>query len=293
MIQTIQTSKPADYTFSIVIPTWNNLEMMKLCIKSIQENSTYKHQIIIHANESKDDTLEWLKENFDGDVTYSRVNTGVCYPLNYCAKLALTDYYCFFNDDMYALPNWDKPLVDAIKQRKDNQFFYSATQIQPFTFWDKSILAEKNYGTDVNNFKEHDLLNDFQNFEHDDWSGATWPPNVVHLDVWHQVGGYSIEYSPGMYSDPDFSMKLWKIGIRDFKGFGQSRVYHFESKTTKRIKKNKGAMQFLAKWGISNRAFGKYYLKRGEKWNGALPDPTLPKSEKVRSKLKTILNLLR
>ena len=31
--------------------------------------------------------------------------------------------------------------------------------------------------------------------------GATIPPNIVHRDIWDLVGGYSIEYSPGMYSD--------------------------------------------------------------------------------------------
>ena len=30
--------------------------------------------------------------------------------------------------------------------------------------------------------------------------------------------GYSIEYSPGMYSDPDFTAKLYMCGVRFMKG---------------------------------------------------------------------------
>ena len=57
-------------------------------------------------------------------------------------------------------------------------------------------------------FQEQQLLAEYENLPMQDWTGATWPPNVVHKDLWHLIGGYSVEFSPGMYSDPDFSMKL-------------------------------------------------------------------------------------
>ena len=47
--------------FSITIPTFNNLEYLKLCLKSINNNSKLKHQIIVHVNEGKDGTLEYIK----------------------------------------------------------------------------------------------------------------------------------------------------------------------------------------------------------------------------------------
>ena len=31
-------SKDQDYTFSIVVPTWNNLDYLKNCIESIDQN---------------------------------------------------------------------------------------------------------------------------------------------------------------------------------------------------------------------------------------------------------------
>ena len=49
--------------FSILIPSYNNLEYLKLCINSILKNSKYNHQIIIHVNEGSDGTLEYVKEN--------------------------------------------------------------------------------------------------------------------------------------------------------------------------------------------------------------------------------------
>ena len=46
--------------FSVIIPTYNNLEYLKLCLTSIQKNSKYSHEIIIHINEGKDGTKEYL-----------------------------------------------------------------------------------------------------------------------------------------------------------------------------------------------------------------------------------------
>ena len=34
--------------FSILIPSWNNLACLKLCVESIRKNSFFHHQIIVH-----------------------------------------------------------------------------------------------------------------------------------------------------------------------------------------------------------------------------------------------------
>ena len=46
--------------FSIIIPTYNNLPYLKVCISSIQKNSKFKHEIIPHINEGTDGTENYL-----------------------------------------------------------------------------------------------------------------------------------------------------------------------------------------------------------------------------------------
>ena len=48
--------------FSILIPSWNNLSFLKLCVQSIRKNSAMQHQIIVHVNDGSDGTLQWVKE---------------------------------------------------------------------------------------------------------------------------------------------------------------------------------------------------------------------------------------
>jgi glycosyltransferase involved in cell wall biosynthesis len=285
-IKTVQRTENEHAKFSIFIPTWNNLDYIKLCIDSIRKNSTYTHQLIVHINEGKDGTLEWIKQQADIDYSYSKENVGVCYALNSCRKLMTTDYVLYMNDDMYACPGWDKALYDEIINIGHHQFFISATCIEPKA--QSNCMIEKNYGTDVNTFQEEKLLAEYAALPMNDWQGATWPPNVVHKKIWDKVGGYSNEFSPGMYSDPDFSMKLWNAGIRLFKGVSTSRVYHFGSKSVKRIKKNPGYRKFISKWGITSSTLSKYYLRRGEPFNGNLPEAAVPVVVKLKNFLKRI-----
>lgn len=255
--------------FSILIPTWNNLPFLKLCVESIRKNSTYSHQIIVHVNDGSDGTLEWVKaQHFD--YTHTPGNVGVCLAMNMMRTKVKTDYMLFINDDMYALPQWDKVIADEIQRMPDNRFFISATTIQPHTKCDSVINAD--YGDTVETFREDALLREYASYKMDDWMGATLPPNIVHRDVWDLVGGYSVELSPGMYSDPDFTAKLYMCGIRMMKGLGASRVYHFETKSTRRIRKNMGQMQFLLKWGMTNATFRRVLTHKGKDFNPALSD---------------------
>ena len=277
--------------FSILIPTWNNLEYLKLCIASIEKNSSFTHQIIVHVNEGSDGTLDWIKSQPQISYTYSSENIGVCYALNYSSTLADTEYILYINDDMYVCPLWDKFLYDEIQKIGNKNFFLSATAIEPKAQSKCSI--EKNYGFNINDFNEEKLLAEFKSLPMEDWYGATWPPNIVHKSIWELAGKYSVEFSPGMYSDPDFSMKLWQMVIREFKGVAGSRVYHFGSVSVKKVNKNNGYYQFISKWGMTQGTFSKYYLKRGKPYDGLLEDPQTPAVLKLKSGFKQFLTVFK
>ncbi len=277
--------------FSILIPSWNNLPYLQLCIESISKNSHFPHQVIVHVNEGKDGTLEWVKSQDGLDYTYSAENIGVCYALNIARGLLATDYVVYINDDMYVCPGWDTELLKEIEQIGHHYFFLSGTAIEPVS--SSNCVIEKNYGTDIAGFRQEKLLNEFSALPMHNWQGATWPPNVIHKDIWDLVGGYSTEFSPGMYSDPDFSMKLWMAGVRLFKGVSASRVYHFGSKSTGRVIKNKGYYTFIRKWGITSSTLTRYYLRRGEPFDGPLGTPVLSLWLKIKNCFKRLDALLR
>lgn len=281
-----KTSEPKK--FSIIIPTWNNLAFAKLCYNSIIKNSHFKHQIIFHVNDGSDGSLEWVK-SLNIDYTYSSENVGICYAMNAMASLAKTDYILYLNDDMYVCPEWDLHLWNEIEKMSHPYFFFSSTMIEPTDTNNPCVIFDPRFGQTVESFKEDLLLSEYSKISKSDWSGSTWPPNIVHKNIWDLVGGYSVEYFPGYYSDPDFSKKLWDVGVRAFKGISASRVYHFQGKSTGRVKKNNGKKQFLRKWDIPSSRFVKEYLLSGQDYRGELNEPV----ESFSSKLKTFGDKLR
>ena len=239
--------------FSIIIPTFNNMKYLKLCIESIKKNSKYKdHEIIPHVNDGTDGTLEFLKQN-NIKFTHTQKNTGICEGMNIAAKEAIYDYILYAHDDFYFCPNWDEILKNEIKKIGHNYFYLSGTMMNngqiPFNCGDKII-----------NFDEQKFLNEYKNFNFYDFQGSTWAPHLIHKDIWNKVGGFSEEYYPGTGSDPDLNKKLWDIGVRIFKGINEFKVYHFGSIVTRKYKDNpniitesgsRGGKIFLLKWGFS------------------------------------------
>jgi len=272
MIDSIKKYKRSENTglkYTILLPTWNLLGYLKLCIKSLRQNSGISHQIIVIVNEGSDGTLEWIQSQKDLDYIFSPQNIGVCYALNACRSIISTNYVVFVNDDMYFLPDWDKALFDEIEKIGHKRFMLSSTMIEASGH--NPCVVIKNFGESPDNFHEQELLENYKNLYRKDWSGSSWPPNIIHIDCWDLVGGMSIEFSPGMASDHDLTRKLFEIGVEIFKGKGNSLVYHFGTRTTKRIKKNNGHNTFILKWGISAKTFMEKALHRGQDYIPELP----------------------
>ena len=261
--------------FSIIVPTLNNLDYLKILVNSIKKNSINRHEIIIHVNENSDNTKEFLEQN-KILYTYSKTNIGLCRSVNKAAKLATTDYILYSHDDMYFLPKWDIILKKEIEKLDSKYFYLSGTMIQK-----KGADLILDAGIDFKSFDEQYLLDNYKNINMHDHQGSHWAPHLIHKDIWNLVGGFSEEFDPGDGSDSDLNMKLWNCGVRIFKGLNDFKVYHFGSismRKKKNLRKNNGTKTFLKKWGITPKFFFKYYLKTGCKYDGPLKNPEKPLS---------------
>jgi len=260
--------------FSIIIPTFNNLKYLKLCIKSIRQNSEFNHQIIPHVNIGSDKTSEFLtKENID--FTFTDYNSGICEGMNTASKKSKFEYILYSHDDFYFCPGWDIALKNEIEKIGHNRFYLSGIMMN-------NGPIKCDFGNDLNSFDEKKFLNEYKNYNHYDFQGSTWAPHLIHKELWDRVGGFSEEFYPGTGSDPDLNMKLWKCGVRIFKGINNCKVYHFGSIVTRKYKDHpniktesgsKGGKIFLLKWGITINFFKKFYLRSDTKYSGELTEP--------------------
>ena len=260
--------------FSIIIPTLNNLPYLKLCIKSIKKNSRYDHEIIPHVNVGTDGTLEYLKSN-NIKFTYTKDNSGICKGMNLAAKESEKQYILYAHDDFYFCPDWDLILKNEIDKIGHNLFYLSGTMMH-------RGQIDFDCGNTYEDFNEKKFLSNYKDYNYYDFQGSTWAPHLIHKDIWNKVNGFSEEFYPGTGSDPDLNMKLWKLGVRIFKGINDFKVYHFGSIVTRKYKGDpliitesgsKGGKIFLLKWGMTIKFFKKFIMKSDDKYQGELDNP--------------------
>lgn len=244
--------------FSIVIPTWNNLDYLKLCIESLQKYSKFDHEILVHVNDGSDGTLDWLVSK---GIKYSqsKKNIGVCLATNHLVSQASHEWVMYMNDDMVACPGWDVGFSNAIDSVDTEVALFFATLIQAQTGNNPNMI-QHDFGSGPGDFNESRFVQEFSNQVRGDIEGGTSQPTLFHKKWWQMVGGYSLEYSPGMSSDDDLLMKYWVLGCRNFRVVGASRFYHFGSISTDRIRHNMGGRIFVMKWGITQKEFFQNYL---------------------------------
>lgn len=244
--------------FSIVIPTWNNLEHLRLCVDSLRRNSSQQHEIIVHLNDGSDGSLDWVKQQ-GLRYTHSDRNVGVCMAVNHAVAQARNDWVLFMNDDMVAAPGWDTALQAAVDCVDTDLAVFFGTLIQPETGGHPDII-QQDFGRTPATFDEAAFLAHFRDDVRGDKEGAPSQPTLFHRKWWEMLGGYSIEFSPGMSSDDDLLMKFWVVGCRNFRQVSDSRFYHFGMASTGRITHNQGGRMFAMKWGITQIEFYRRYM---------------------------------
>ncbi|WMJ72091.1 glycosyltransferase [Cytophagaceae bacterium ABcell3] len=109
-----------DVELTIGIPIHNQVDYVRDCIKSIQENTSGEYEVILIDDVSDEETKSYLKElelNHH-NVKYLRNTERKGFPYN--CNLIITNsrgrYICLLNSDTIVTKNWNKFLADGISK---------------------------------------------------------------------------------------------------------------------------------------------------------------------------------
>lgn len=99
------------YSFSIIIVTWNALDHLQRFLPSVVATDYPNFEIIIANNASDDGTVQWIEKNYPTCkvVTYDR-NYGYAAGNNRAVKYASGEILIFLNNDVQVSPDWLSPL---------------------------------------------------------------------------------------------------------------------------------------------------------------------------------------
>lgn len=245
---------------SICLCSWNDLDYLKILIPGIKRNTKIKHEIIVHDNGSTDGTEAWLIEN-NIKHTKSAQNEGVA-AVNYAVSQAIYPYIVDINADMYPLPGWDLSILKQINKftsERIDKFTISSCLIEPVGNNSEYTIAY--HGHDAQTFNEESLMQDFllngkTKFKKSNTTQYSHPI-TMSKKLWDSFGGVDMSYKYGIGSDHDIAASAYNAGCRNFIMLGDSRLYHFVSKTIKKLPSDRpsGHEHFFEKWKVTIDSF--------------------------------------
>lgn len=236
------------------ISTFNNLEYLKLAIKSVRLHSFYKNApFIIHAENCTDGTNEWLtenKESYNLEVYIEPNNSiikGIGGGMNFCAEKVKTEYIMFLHSDFYVSKNWDLECLKIFNKYTNIPMVVFSQRIQPNIFNEESragtlIVPLDEFGAYYNNFNEEYFikyaeeftkLNDFEIPKTEGVSG------LIRKVDWDFIGGNDPIFAPSSYEDMDLFLRMW-VEKYKFVLTSKSVVWHFGARGSHRLEENNG-----------------------------------------------------
>ena len=109
---------------SVIIVTYNNLELTKACLRSLEQLTDYTNlEVIVVDNASADDTpayLEsWCAEGSNRRIVLNADNRGFAAGNNQGLALAKGEYLVMLNNDTYVTPGWVSTLTAHLRRHAE------------------------------------------------------------------------------------------------------------------------------------------------------------------------------
>jgi GT2 family glycosyltransferase len=268
-----------NHKITTCISTNNNLEYLKLAVRSIRQNAFYKNQpIIVYAENCTDGTNEWLSNN-EYDIEYyienNIIEKGIGGGMNFCVDKARTEFVNIIHSDMWIAPNQDLELLKLYDNiNSSTRLIASSYRIQPKIFpndpWQRpgAIFIPPDY------FGEYS--HNFNSELFDEWALEFSANNDTTVRKgggagffcrkadYVYIGGNDPLFAPASWEDMDLFIRMQREGY-EFKMITKSVVWHFSARGShfrdeakdnfamkslrQQVSEQDNVHKFIQKWG--------------------------------------------
>jgi len=268
-----------NHKITTCISSNNNLEYLKLAIKSIRQNAYYNNMpIIVYAENCIDGTNEWLSNNeynLEYYIENNEIEKGIGGGMDFCVNKSQTEFVNIIHSDMWIAPNQDLELLKLYDNIDSNdRLIASSFRIQPRIFPNDPDYRPGTIFVPVDEFGAYH--NDFNNKYFDEWATEFSQNNDINVRKgggagffcrkadYEWIGGNDPLFAPASWEDKDLFIRM-QLEEYKFIMTSKSTVYHFSargshfrdeakdnfnSKSQRQISSEQINMQkFINKWG--------------------------------------------
>ena len=207
--------RPTDEpTISIIVVTYNNLELTKACLESLIQYSTYPAlEIIVVDNASSDGSREfltgWKEAAPNRKLILNEVNKGFAAANNQGLTIASGHYLALLNNDTYVTPGWERTLANHLRRDKSigligpvtNNIGNEAKINIDYMNMDEMIKASNSYTRQrIGQIKQLRTLAFFC--------------VMMRRNIYEKVGPLDEAFSVGFFEDDDYCRRIEQLGLQ-------------------------------------------------------------------------------
>ena len=222
----------------------NNLDYLKLAVKSVRQNAHYNDMpIIVYAENCTDGTDEWLLNNpynIEYYIEKNDIEKGIGGGMDFCVNKSKTEFVNIIHSDMWIAPNQDLELLKLYDNiDKDTRLIASSFRIQPKIFPNDPDYRPGTVFVPIDEFGAYH--NDFDSNYFDKWASEFSKDNNVNVRKgggagffcrkkdYEWVGGNDPLFAPASWEDMDLFIRMQLEGYK-FKMISKSVVWHFSAR---------------------------------------------------------------
>lgn len=235
---------------SIIIPSYNQLQYLKLCIESIMDHTDLAYEIIVIDNASTDGTGSYLAQ-LDGQVRYRILseNYGFAGAVNRGMMMAKGTMMLILNNDTLVTDNWLDNMMACLNSNPQIGMVGPVTNYiggeqlieVPYTnVADMPDFARLNNVPDARRWQQVERLTGFC--------------LLLRRELWEKIGYFDEGFEIGNFEDDDYNIRVKLLGYslviaRD------SFIHHFGSVSIKALGaqleevNNRNLQHYMNKWG--------------------------------------------
>lgn len=209
---------------SVIIPTWNGLEFLKICLPSLSKLSYKNFETIVVDNGSTDTTENYLLKNFP-KVRFLKLgkNYGFAKAVNQGIKKSIGEYIFLINNDSYLDKDCLKYLVETAVAHPEIGFVSSKI----LKYGNRKVIDNAGDNIDVSGhliIRGHNQKDNLTYSRDGNCFLASGGGSVIKREVFKRIGLFDEDYFMYM-EDADF---FFRAQLAGFKGWYQPKsiVYH-------------------------------------------------------------------
>jgi O-antigen biosynthesis protein len=235
---------------SIIIPTFNQLHVLKECIESIRTHTDVPYELIVVDNASEDGTVEYL-QSLVGTLRFrlNSQNLGFAGAINQGLMMAKGTTIVLLNNDTVVSRNWLSNMLNCLNSSPNSglvgpvtNYIGSNEQLTPTSYRSMAQMHEfaQSYNrVDPSRWTKTDRLTGFC--------------VLMRRDIFRRLGYLDEGFELGNYEDDDYGLRVRLLGL-DLMIAKDTFIHHYGSLSIKSLGpqleqvNDKNAMFYSNKW---------------------------------------------